>query len=152
MKLTKEQAAQHAKAEEILQQATLTYEEKVFVLEHWHEGATNMNTRTGAFFTPFRLAEDMAIEIHKNHVIDLCAGIGMLSFMACYRKNVQHITCLESNPDYIRVGKKILPEATWIQGSVLDKELIESLGLFELALSNPPFGAIKGSVPANWLL
>ena len=34
------------------------------------------------------------------------------------RKKRPHFPCVEINPDYISVGKNILPEATWIQADV----------------------------------
>lgn len=55
----------------------------------------------------------------------LCAGIGVLSYAAqlecsdrsrCYAD----ITCVELNPHYVEVGKKVVPEATWICADVLD--------------------------------
>lgn len=151
MKLTKVQSKLHKEAEEMLEKEELTYEEKVFVMTHWQEGATNMNGIHGAFFTPIEFAKDFSIEVHKNKVIDLCAGIGTLSFYAMTHGGCSDITCLEWNKDYIRVGKKILPEANWIHGSVLNQELINSLGKFEIAISNPPFGNIKGSDDGSWL-
>ena len=97
------------------------------------------------FFTPFELAKDFSLEIFKNKsVLDLCAGIGMLSFIAYHFSDCKDITCVELNKDYLEVGKKIVPEANWILGSIADKELITGLNRkFDQAISNPPFGKIK---------
>ncbi len=51
---------------------------------------------------------------------------------------------MEKNPEYVRVGRRILPEATWICADVLDVPAMD-LGPFDCAISNPPFGRIKRS-------
>jgi predicted RNA methylase len=89
------------------------------------------------------LARDFSLECHKENVIDLCAGIGMLSFCVNDFGNGEGFTCIEINPEYVEIGKKILPKANWIQADVLSDEMV-SLSGFELAISNPPFGNISG--------
>lgn len=148
MKLTKDQARRHKQACELLKKEVLTYEDKIFVLENWHEGAEHMNGTAGAFFTPSGLARDFQLAVNRyGRVIDLCAGIGSLSFHLMQQANFSSVkvdlVCLELNRNYIEVGKKIVPEATWIEGSVFDFDLIMSLGKFDQAISNPPFGNIK---------
>jgi hypothetical protein len=51
------------------------------------------------------------------------------------------ITCVEINPEYVRIGKKLLPEATWICGDVFDvwQELPRA---FSTVIGNPPFGRL----------
>lgn len=147
-KLTKAQAKAHQQACALLAQDTLTLEEKYFVYENWNEGATHINSTAGAFFTPLGLAGDFAIDGQGGTVIDLCAGIGVLSFeiynRSQWNEKRSRITCVEINPDYIAVGKKLLPEATWIQADVFDV-LSLNLGHFDSAISNPPFGAVSRS-------
>lgn len=147
-RLTKAQAKAHQQACDILNKDALTEDDKFFVLENWQESASHINTTAGAFFTPIELAMDFALEAHEGRVIDLCAGIGMLSF-AMTMRNVYNtppldITCIEINPDYAAVGRKILPQANWICASVFDV-LDMDLGKFDFAVSNPPFGAVKRS-------
>lgn len=144
-KLSKQEAKMHNQACELLAKDVLTQDDKWFVLEHWQESANHVNSTAGAFFTPPGLANDFAIEIGGGcgrRVIDLCAGIGGLSFM-CHQRGrwdgvYPEIVCVELNPDYIAVGKKILPEAKWICASVFD---LPDVGRFDFAISNPPFGA-----------
>jgi hypothetical protein len=144
-KLSKQQAKLHQQACDILAKDLLSDDDKWFVLENWQESANHVNSTAGAFFTPPGLANDFAIEVGncgRRRIIDLCAGIGGLSFMCRQRgrwdNDYPGIVCVELNPGYAEVGKKILPEATWICGSVFD---LPDLGRFDFAISNPPFGA-----------
>lgn len=145
-KLTKAEAKLHQQACDILAKDVLSEDEKLFVLDNWQESASHVNTVAGAFFTPFDLARDFAIETYPGRIIDLCAGIGALSFaIRCkhqWDKAELDLTCIEINPDYVAAGRKILPEANWIQASVFDV-LEMGLGHFDVAVSNPPFGRIQ---------
>jgi hypothetical protein len=147
-KLTKQQSKNHDIACEVLKKEYLTYEDKQLVLDYWREDCTNNVGVAGAFFTPVGLARDFNIEIPSGckRIIDMCAGIGTLALQVVetHRLNDEHIemVCVELNPEYIEVGKKVIPEATWVQGSMLDEELIKSLGHFDCAISNPPFGRV----------
>jgi hypothetical protein len=146
-KLTKQEAASHEQAVELLTKDVLTFDERLFVLDHWREDATHINSVAGAFFTPSALARSLAVEVSGRKCIDLCAGIGALAFAVYYngfRMSTAvppEIVCVEINPDYAAVGRKVLPEATWIVADVLD--LPENLTGFDCAISNPPFGRIK---------
>lgn len=96
----------------------------------------------GAFFTPSGLARDLAIEVTGKRIIDLCAGIGALAFAAFEHSGRKaEITCVEINPDYYEVGKKILPEATWIQADVMS--LHPPTRMYDCVIANPPFGNVK---------
>ncbi|WP_195985341.1 methyltransferase [Clostridium sp. D33t1_170424_F3] len=149
-KLTKPQIRAHEQALRLLERGCLTHEEKLFVFENYREDAEHINSKAGAFFTPFGLANDFVLQIpyryeHTIRIIDLCAGIGILSYAASlegnsWSRSYADITCVEINPDYVEVGKKLLPQATWICGDALDPEFTKSLGRFDFAMSNPPFG------------
>lgn len=145
-KLTKAQAKAHQQACDLLAKDVLTEDDKFFVIDNWQESASHINTVAGAFFTPYDLARDCAIETFAGRMIDLCAGIGILSFAASmmhrYSQTPLDLTCIEINPDYVAVGKKLLPDAKWIEASVFDV-LEMDLGPFDIAISNPPFGKIK---------
>lgn len=152
-KLTKPEIRAHEQALALLDKPVLTDDDKEFVFRNWHEGATNINSQAGAFFTPYDMAFDFAFDVGGPRIIDLCAGIGMLSYAVYHRHVWGHlerkpqITCVERNPEYIAVGKKLLPEATWVEADVFD--VIDlglhagDDGLFDYAISNPPFGNIK---------
>ncbi|HSF40340.1 MAG TPA: methyltransferase domain-containing protein [Thermoanaerobaculia bacterium] len=143
-KLTKPQAKKHAEACKLLEQDVLSLEERQFVLDHWQESARHVNSVNGAFFTPSPLARDLSIYVGEGSIIDLCAGIGALAFHAIDRFNrtPQRIVCVELNADYVAVGRKVVPEATWIRSDVFD--LPADLGTFDYAIANPPFGRCKG--------
>lgn len=149
-KLTKTQFKLHNEAEDRLQQDRLSVEDREFVLEHWDPSATHVNSAVGAFFTPLELATSFACMLgHPGSIIDLCAGIGALSY-ACtpVYGEAPRMVCIEQNPDYVRVGRKLVPHAEWIEGDVFDA-LSMGLGQFDAAIGNPPFGKIaKGGKSA----
>lgn len=152
-KLTKPEIRAHEAALALLEKDVLTEDDKEFVFRNWHEGATNINSQAGAFFTPYDMAFDFAFDVGGPRIIDLCAGIGMLSYASYYRQAWGHyeaapqITCIERNPEYVAVGKKLVPEATWIEADIFDVLDLGlhtgEEGLFDYAISNPPFGNIK---------
>ncbi|MBD2829837.1 methyltransferase [Streptomyces globisporus] len=147
-KLTTEQASQHRKALALVDlDRDLTLTEREFVIDHYMETADAR--LDGAFFTPEGLARDMSIEVCGRRVIDLCAGIGRLAF-ACRDTDWERVNnepprelvCVERNPEYVRVGKKVLPEATWILGDVFDVPGMDLGDPFDIAIGNPPYGAV----------
>lgn len=145
-KLTKPQIKKHEQARRLIDRGNLSHEETLFVFENYMEDAECINSKHGAFFTPFGLANDFTLQIpykyeKKIKIIDLCAGIGVLSYAASL--DTCNIICVEINPDYVEVGRKLLPQATWICGDALDPHLLDSLGHFDFAMANPPFGNIK---------
>lgn len=142
-KLSKEQSKRHQQALDLIHSdRRLTLDERIFILEHFHEGATEMNSLSGAFFTPWGMAKDFAIEALNGDTIDLCAGIGMLAFhLAPY---ADRLVCVERNPDYVTAGKRVVPEAVWVCCDVFDYPRLHPGERFHQAISNPPFGQIKG--------
>ncbi|MFE2530167.1 methyltransferase [Streptomyces sp. NPDC059382] len=145
-KLTTAQATQHRKANDLtMLDRALTLDEQEFVLDHWMEAGTAR--LDGAFFTPAGLAQDLSIEVYGERIIDLCAGIGRLAWHCRNLLNARHngeareLVCVEKDPEYVRVGRKILPEATWILGDVFDVPSM-GLGRFDMAIGNPPYGAV----------
>jgi 16S rRNA G966 N2-methylase RsmD len=150
-KLTKAEARKHAAACERLESSTLTMENREFIFNNWHEAATHINGVAGAFFTPLMLANDFKLEIPGRRILDLCAGIGALSFPH-FHWNDWHderraeVTCIEINPAYVEVGRKVFPEANWICGDALDPDTyiqaLDEHGPFDVVVSNPPFGKV----------
>lgn len=145
-KLTKAETKQHNQIMDLLHSdKPLTEEEKMFIIENFHEGSTTNNGELGAFFTPLGLAFDFVIDANTHGtVIDLCAGIGGLSFamLRGHYSNPSEIVCVELNHTYYELGKRIVPEATWINGDALTTQFDRR---FDVAISNPPFGRIKTS-------
>lgn len=122
------------------------------IIDDWHEGAGHANSRMGAHFTPYGLGVSMAIEAEtRGRVLDLCAGIGTLSYAHWQHMNAwartphegqENYTLVETNPDYAAVARRLLPGAEVIVGSVFDPVLIAELRSrdFDVAISNPPYG------------
>lgn len=156
-KLTKAQRKAHAEAEALLTKDRLSEDERDFVFQNWHEGANHINGAAGAFFTPWDLAADFALDGAGERVIDLCAGIGILGYFIAHRRawsaRDPDITCVEINPRYCAVGRKLLPEARWINADVFDwrswwRDELDGV-TFDIAIANPPFGRVAraGSSP-----
>ncbi|WP_204162576.1 class I SAM-dependent methyltransferase [Brucella pseudogrignonensis] len=82
---------------------------RVCFFNNWHEGADFNNAHAGAFFTPYDMAADFAIDAGQGRVIDLCAGIGVLSYFTIARSRwatePASVTCIERNPRYVEIGK-----------------------------------------------
>ncbi|WP_051047153.1 methyltransferase [Nocardia asiatica] len=123
----------------------LDEEEKRFVLAHYQESASQARPVEGTFFTPTDLADCMSLDVVGNRVIDLCAGIGALAF-ACRNPLEQarglparEIVCVESDPEFVAVGMKLVPEATWVCADVFEVGR-QRWRLFDTAIANPPFG------------
>lgn len=164
-KLTKLEAKNHAAALALLAKEKLSIEECEFVFDHFHEGANHVNGSAGAFFTPRGLANDFGIDCCGLKVVDMCAGIGMLSWALHnykHKPNCQwngvsgeaelkgfEYTCIEINPAYVEIGRKLFPQATWICGDALDPATYKGLPAFDLAISNPPFSKINTSTAAK---
>ncbi len=146
-KLSKSAAKLHNEAVALARSGRRLHEdEQAFILDNFREDAKHLNGLAGAFFTPRGLACDFAIEVAPGsgdplRVLDLCAGIGGLSW-ACERDNTEHV-CVEMNPDYVEIGRAVMPRATWVTGSIFDVEKYQRLGPFDVVISNPPFGRIK---------
>lgn len=142
MKLSKQLSALHMRALDLVNSdRKLTQDERWFILEHFHEGAKHLNGLAGAFFTPI----DLALSVHAVHIsgarslVDLCAGIGRLSWWA-HEEGVD-VTCVEINPDYVAAGRQVLPNANWICANVLEPEIAQLEA--EVVVSNPPFGRLN---------
>jgi hypothetical protein len=137
MRLTKAQTAAHDKATAIAANGRkLTEEEKEFIWTNYHPAANHNTTKTGAFFTPLNLAWEAAVQHGGGgHVIDFCAGIGVLAGMLLRHTPETKVTCIELNPDYASIGRRLVPGADWIEADALTHEKH-----YDSAISNPPFG------------
>jgi hypothetical protein len=90
------------------------------------------------------LASDFCLNIYKRaKTIDLCAGIGGLAFAAYHYQDCTDITCVELNPIYYGIGRKLLLEAKWINDSIFN---YKSFGHFAQCISTPPSGKIKTGI------
>jgi len=114
-KLTKRQTAQHREACALLGKDTLTNEEVTYIFNNWHEGADNNQTDLGAYFTPPDLASDLTIEARGDTILDLCAGIGVLSYASYHwvmaevaARNARSLVSRQTRPS-LRSAAKYCP-------------------------------------------
>jgi len=144
-KISREASKMHDQAVALIENGRqLLHSEKLFVLEHWNPQASHNVGKTGTFFTPIDLACDFAAEVvGVGILVDACAGIGTLSFaekiMSQATNNCKRHICLEINPEFVKVGKRILPEVEWIEADVFDAKTWERIGKIDEVISNPPF-------------
>lgn len=100
----------------------------------------------------------MSLHIGGDRIIDLAAGIGRLAFhsrdaWARWPHDGPEFVCIERNPAYVRVGRRIMPEARWICADIMDiPRMRDEIGEFDCAIANPPFGAIprSGDAPGGY--
>ncbi|CAG9236895.1 conserved hypothetical protein [Paraburkholderia tropica] len=142
MKLSKAQAKAMIEVNRLVAlDRALSLDERMFVLENYQESTGGNNTLLGAFFTPQQLAREVAIETPDcKTIVDLCAGIGSLAFVC--KDRAERIVCVETNAEYVRVGRKVMPDATWIHADVFG-DWFKDFERFDVAVSNPPFGPIR---------
>lgn len=139
----------------------LTPDEIENIYEKINIGYIGDVTINSAYFTPLDMAMDAVYFTHcKGVTVDMCAGVGVLSYAArirdSYERKITNLVCIERNPDYLRIGKKLLPEADWILGDIFDKNIwdgiIAKYGKVDAIISNPPFGKVsKTEVDRSWL-
>jgi predicted RNA methylase len=154
-KLSKAELKAHNHAVELVNNGrALSVDERQFIVENWHPGAVSDCTSAGAFFTPSDLAHDFGVvEVPSwGTVVDLCAGIGGLAFFATrqhYRtedsSQYKRIICVERNPAFVEIGRRVMPEAHWICGDVLNPDVWAEIGEVDFAFCNPPFGRMMQS-------
>ena len=155
MKITRSETKLHDEAEDLLKLSReLSEDEQEFIYRNWNPMANHNVGKGGIFFTPVALAEEYANYAGGGsitHYIDLCAGIGMLTWaVQKHDRNPNAVyVCLEINHDFVEIGKKLCPWAYWYEGSIFDIELLKRInkehGPFHYAFSNPPFGNIPTS-------
>ncbi|MDH1758448.1 methyltransferase, partial [Citrobacter braakii] len=141
-RVTKKETQLHLKVMELVySDKQLTEDDKEFIFNNYKGDGIGA---TGAFFTPEMLAWDFILDAGcSDDCIELCAGIGRLSYYQYIRNKPSHITCVELNPEYVLIGKRVLPQAEWITGDAL--QYVPDR-FYRVAYGNPPFGKIKMSV------
>lgn len=155
-KLSKASQAQHEKAMNLIHSdKVLSFDDKIFVYENYNESATSNVRQLGSFHTPLSYAWDFELDIQGyGSLVDLCAGTGILAFCWMHRRKYYYpkknavVVCVELNPEYCAIGKRLLPEAIWVNDDALTHDVLQYLDpctKFDVAISNPPFGYLKTS-------
>jgi len=149
-KITKQQSKMHIEAMALVKSdLPLSFDEIEFIFKHYNPMAQHMVGLAGIYFTPVSIAREMRIEtmdLENKRTLDLCAGIGILSYQAWKAHAMWNgtdnfeIVCIENNPEFVEIGKRIFPQAKWVCGDAFDRKTIEGLGKFDQVLSNPPYG------------
>jgi hypothetical protein len=150
-KLSKQELKNHAEAERLAGLSRrLTNAEQYFILEHFRPGA-GAKTYGQMFFTPLDLAGELAVHRLEGRgtVVDIGAGIGALT-RSCIDygmldpKKPKYV-CIERSPRNVEIGRKVVPEAEWVEGDAFDPEIWERLGKVDYVISNPPFGNVASA-------
>lgn len=155
-KLTKADQIRHQQAMDLINSdKPLTFDQKLFVYENYFESATSNVRQLGSFHTPLSYAWDFELDIQGHgSLVDLCAGTGILTFCYMHRMKYYHpdvkpiLVCVEINKEYCDIGKRLLPEAIWVNDDALTHDVLQYLDpnkKFKNAISNPPFGYLKTS-------
>ena len=99
----------------------------------------------------FRFGVDAVLLSHfaniknKHRVIDLCTGTGIVPFLAYGKYEPKEVVGLEIQEDMVEMANRssILNDTTdvvkFVQGDLKDKELLDSLGKFDVLTVNPPY-------------
>ena len=140
-RISKKESTLHIRVMDLIHSdKQLTQNDKEFIFNNYKGDGIG---GTGAFFTPEMLAWDFILDAGcTGQCIELCAGIGRLSYYQYLRNRPTHITCVELNPEYVMIGKRVLPEAEWVTGDALTFTTSER---YDVVYGNPPFGKIKTS-------
>lgn len=117
-RITKKESALHIQVMDLIHSdKQLSQYDKEFIFNNYKGDGIGA---TGDFFTPAMLAWDFILDAGcTGQCIELCAGIGRLSFYQYLRNTPTHITSVELNPEDVMIGKRVLPEAEWIIGDAL---------------------------------
>ena len=156
MKLSKAETKLHEEAQALVDaDRPLHLGEREFVLEHWNPMAEHNVTTSASFFTPDGVAHALAQEAGPRagqRLVDICAGIGRLAFNCwLFAERDLDMVCIELNPEFVKVGKRVLPEAKWICADALDEATWKGMEDFHCAVSNPPYGNIKHEADTKWI-
>lgn len=156
-KITKVESKKHDEAMALLSltRPLLPFEVD-FVYENFNPMANNDVGKNGVFFTPYDIAIDLAQSCNPSgDIVDFGAGIGMCSWAMSIQLHSEpshrHVA-IEINPEFVEIGKKLQPNLEWYCASIFDLNFLKSLGFFDCAFGNPPYGNISAKTGTEWML
>jgi hypothetical protein len=161
--MTKAELKKAREINELLKKPSLTIDEIDRVYEEYHPAWDCETSSGGVFFSPPDLSHDSVLMgAHHGAVLDMAAGIGMMSYSAIvrnyYDEGLDSLTLIEYNPIFHEMSKRLLSplsahthsgkiiEMNFILGSMWDEKLWTSIMTsregqkFTVMLSNPPYG------------
>lgn len=153
-KLSKREISKQVELKKLIDETkVLTDNQKEHIYKEFNEAFIGDVTHSSAYFTPIELAFDFALMSPTyGYVLDACAGIGVLSYTAnirdTYDGNIKQLICIEKNPEFVEIGKKLLPDADWHCGSIFDQKLHQKIfrkhkiKKSDCMISNPPYGTV----------
>lgn len=166
-KLSKSDLKEQKKIQDLLNSKDkFTADELELIYTDFNEAVISDVTQNSAYFTPLGLAYDFALMVPTHGlVVDMCAGIGVLSYAALsrdsYEGRIKKIICIERDSRYIEIGKKLVQsnantEVIWLQGDVFDEAMWNEIeakhGKIDCIISNPPYGVVtKTDKNRDWL-
>jgi hypothetical protein len=98
----------HESTLKLLEQETLTRDERVFMQKNYRPDADHDVGICGAHFTPFGMARTFvqcSALRDKLRVLDLCAGIGGLAFHVLDMGYQLEMVCVEQNAAFVDVER-----------------------------------------------
>lgn len=82
---------------------------------------------------------------NRHSVMDLCSGTGIVPFIIAGKTECKNIKGLEIQRDMVEMAQRSVllndleQRMEFIQGDLKDKELLKSLGRFDVVTVNPPY-------------
>lgn len=99
----------------------------------------------------FRFGVDAVIlanfaKVKKGYkVVDLCTGTGIIPFILAGKTNASNITGVEIQQEFAEMAQRsvqfnnLQDRVNFINGDLKDKDLIKSMGRFDVVTVNPPY-------------
>ena len=143
MRVSKKQTRQHDRLMAMLSSSDrLSVDQIESFYDDFVPSSMANTTKLNAFFTPQSVAQEISVfcDCDGSTVLDLAAGIGSLSYgILSSGRKPKRVVAIEINPEFVKIGKRLLPEVEWICGDIFDATAMKRLGRFDWVISNPPF-------------
>lgn len=156
-KITRAESNLHDEACALIAKVDRDEDDLEFIFQNWNPMAEHNVGKGGIYFTPAEIAHEFAVHAGFGRVIDLCGGIGVLTWAVhrLHPEDWNKYVVVEREEKFVNIGRQLLPWAVWYHGDVLDRKLmtkiVDAHGWFDVAISNPPYGNVPQD-SNDWLL